>query len=102
MLKIIQVNDDDPKFKVVDQVRISKYKNIFAKDYTPNWSEEVLVMSEIKIQFHGHMLLMISKIKPKQIQNRKSNQKKETSYMSNGKDMKMHFIVGTIKKTQYK
>ena len=34
------INDKDPKFKVVDHVRISKYKNIFAKGYTPNWSEE--------------------------------------------------------------
>ena len=32
------VNDKDPKFKVGDHVRISKYKNIFAKGYTPNWS----------------------------------------------------------------
>ena len=31
------VNDKDPKFKVGDHVRISKYKNIFAKGYTPNW-----------------------------------------------------------------
>ena len=31
----------NPKFKVDDHVRISKYKNIFAKGYTPNWSEEV-------------------------------------------------------------
>ena len=37
-----EVNDKDPKFKVGDLVRISKYKNIFAKGYTPNWSEEVL------------------------------------------------------------
>ena len=36
------VNDKDFKFKVVDYVRISKYKNIFAKGYTPNWYEEVL------------------------------------------------------------
>ena len=35
-----EVNDRDPKFKVGDHVRISKYKNIFAKGYTPNWSEE--------------------------------------------------------------
>ena len=35
------LNKNDPKFKVGDQVRISKYKNIFAKGYTPNWSEEV-------------------------------------------------------------
>ena len=34
-------NDKDPKFKVGDHVRISKYKNIFAKGYTPNWSEEI-------------------------------------------------------------
>ena len=37
-----------PKFKVGDHVRISKYKNIFAKGYTPNWSEEVFVISKIK------------------------------------------------------
>ena len=39
----MEVNDKDPKFKVRDHVRISKYKNIFAKEYTPNWSEEVFV-----------------------------------------------------------
>ena len=31
-----EVNANDPKFKVGDHVRISKYKNIFAKGYTPN------------------------------------------------------------------
>ena len=39
-----EVNDNDPKFKVGDHVRISKYKNIFVKGYTPNWSEEVFVI----------------------------------------------------------
>ena len=43
-----EVADRDPKFKVGDHVRISKYKNIFAKGYTPNWSEEVFVISKIK------------------------------------------------------
>ena len=43
-----EVNDKDPKFKVGDYVRISKCKNIFAKGYTPNWSEEVFVVSKIK------------------------------------------------------
>ena len=43
-----EVNDNDPKFKVGDHVRISKYKNIFAKGYTPNWSEDVFVTKEIK------------------------------------------------------
>ena len=38
-----EVND-----KVGDHVRISNYKNIFAKCYTPNWSEEVFVIKEIK------------------------------------------------------
>ena len=52
-------NDKDPKFKAGDQVRISKYKNIFPKGYKPNWSEEVFVIKKIKTQFHGHMLLTI-------------------------------------------
>ena len=37
-----------PKFKVGDHVRTSKYKNIFVKGYTQNWSEEVTVVSKIK------------------------------------------------------
>ena len=41
-------NKKNPKFKVGDHVRISKYKNIFAKGYTPNWSEEIFVISKIK------------------------------------------------------
>ena len=41
-------NEKDPKFKVGDNVRISKYKNIFTKGYTPNWSEEVFIISKIK------------------------------------------------------
>ena len=43
-----ELNDKDPKFKVGDHVRISKYKNIFAKGYTPNWSEEVFVIKKVK------------------------------------------------------
>ena len=43
-------------FHVDDHVRISKYKNIFAKGYAPNWSEEIFVIKKIK----------------KRIQNRKS------------------------------
>ena len=41
-------NEKDHKFKVSDRVRISKNKNIFAKGYTQNWSEEVFVVSKIK------------------------------------------------------
>ena len=64
-----EVNDNDPKFKVGDHVRISKCKNIFAKGYTLNWSEEV---------FSG---------------------KKVINYMLNGKDMIIHLMAGLIKKT---
>ena len=39
---------NDPEFKVIDHVRISKYKNIFAKGYTPNCSEEVFVIKKVK------------------------------------------------------
>ena len=41
-------NKKDPKFKVGNHVRISKYKNIFTKGYAPNWSEEVFLINKIK------------------------------------------------------
>ena len=37
-----------PKFKIGDTVRISKYENIFARRYTPNWSEKVLLIKKVK------------------------------------------------------
>ena len=43
-----EVNDKDPKFKVCDYVKISKYKNIFAIGYMLNWSDEDFVVSKIK------------------------------------------------------
>ena len=43
-----EVNDNDLKFKVGDHVRISQYKNIFAKGYTPDWSEEIFVIKKIE------------------------------------------------------
>ena len=43
-----EFNKKDTKFKAGYHVRISKYKNIFAKGYTPNWSEEFFVVSKIK------------------------------------------------------
>ena len=42
-----EINDKGPKFKVGDHLRISKYKSIFAKGYTPNWSEEVFVIKKV-------------------------------------------------------
>ena len=43
-----EIHNKDPKFKVGDHVRILKYKNIFAKGYMPNWSEEVFVIKKVK------------------------------------------------------
>ena len=43
-----EINNNIPKFKIGDTVRISKYKNIFAKGYTPNWSEEVFAIKKVK------------------------------------------------------
>ena len=43
-----KVNDKNPKFKIGDHVRISKYKNIFAKGYKPNVPEEVFVIKKVK------------------------------------------------------
>ena len=42
------INNKDPTFKIVDIVRLSKFKNIFAKVYTPNWLEEVFVIKKVK------------------------------------------------------
>ena len=44
----VDSNEKDPKFKEGDHVKIWKYKHIFAKEYTPNWSEEDFVVSKIK------------------------------------------------------
>ena len=44
----VESNENNPKFKVGDHVRILKYKNIFAKGYAPNLSEEVFMISKLK------------------------------------------------------
>ena len=43
-----EIYNEDPKFKIGDTVRISKYKNIFAKGYTPSRSEEDFVIKKVK------------------------------------------------------
>ena len=51
MLKIIKEfilhNEKDSKFKVGDRVRISRYKNIFAKGYAPNRNSEIFIVDKI-------------------------------------------------------
>ena len=44
----VENNDKDHKFEVGDHVRTSKYKSIFAKTYTPNWSEEEFIIKKFK------------------------------------------------------
>ena len=75
-----KVNDKDPKFKVGDYVRISKYKNIFTKGYLPNGSEEVFISSKIKNTVAGTYIIndlngeeMIGTFYEKELQ--KTNQK---------------------------
>ena len=43
-----EINDKDPKFNIGDIVRTSKYKNIFTKVFTPNWSEEIFVIKKVR------------------------------------------------------
>ena len=44
---IDEYNEKDSRFKVGDRVRISKFKNIFAKGYAPNWSSEIFIVDKI-------------------------------------------------------
>ena len=60
---VVENNDKDPKFKVSDHVRISKYKNIFAKGYTPNRSGHIFVKEKSKSLFSGHIFLVILRVK---------------------------------------
>ena len=44
-------NKENTKFNVGDHVRISKYKNIFAKGYVSNWSDDIFVITKVKNTF---------------------------------------------------
>ena len=60
-------NKEGPQFKVNDHVRISKYKDIFAKGYVPDWSEEAFVIKKVsdlnKEKFLEHFTKRIAKNK---------------------------------------
>ena len=58
MLKIIK-----KILNLGDHVRTWKYKNIFAKSYSPNWSDKVSLSKKLKILWHRHMLLVILTVK---------------------------------------
>ena len=101
------VNDKDPKFKVGGHVRISKYKNIFAKGYMPNWPEEFFLIKKAKNTVPWTYVIndlnseeIIGTFYEKELQ--KTNQQefriekvikeKLINYMSNGKIMVVHLI----------
>ena len=58
-----EVNEKIPKFKVGDHVRISKYKNIFAKGYMPNGQKKYSLLKKLKILYHGPVFLMTLMVK---------------------------------------
>ena len=102
----------DHKFKYGNNVRISKYKNIFAERYTPNWSEEIFVIKKVKntvpwtyiiIDLNGKESVGIycekrlQKTSQKEFRIKKVFKKKVINYMSNGKVMIIPLTVGLIK-----
>ena len=106
-------NKKDPKFKVGDNVRISKYKNTFATGYTPNWSEEVFVISKIKntvpwtcviSDLNGEEITgsfcekELQKATQKERRIEKVLKRKDDKLYVNGKDIITVLIVGLIKK----
>ena len=107
------VNKKDPKFKIGDHVTISKYKNIFATGYTPNWSEEIFIISKIKntvpwtyvindlngAEITGSFYAKnYKRLIKKNLKLKKYLKENVINCMSNGKDIIIVLKVGLIKK----
>ena len=107
-----EINDKDPKYKIADHLKISKYKNICAKDYVRNWSEEVFMIKKIKNTVPWTYVIdnlkgeeIIGTFYEKELQN--ANQKefrveKVIKRKGDGKATKAVLITTLIKKTSYK
>ena len=108
---------NNPKFKIGNHVRISKCKNNFTKRYAPNWSEKDFEIGGIKNAVPWTYVINnligekivgtfcekeLQKLIKKDLEQKKLLKEKEISYVSNGKVMIIHQIVGLIKKTLYK
>ena len=104
-------NKKGRKFKVNDHVRISKYKNIFAKGYVPNWSEEVFIVNGIKntvpwtytiSDLNGEKIIgtfyekNCKRLIKKNLEQRKYLNEKVISCQLNGKGMIILLIVGRV------
>ena len=72
-MKPIEFKDNN----YIDYIKKANHKDISAKEYTSNWSEEVFVIKEVKILFYGHMLLIISMFKKLLEHFMKKNYKKQ-------------------------
>jgi hypothetical protein len=46
--RYLEANNDKPRFKVGDKVRISRTKGLFEKGYLPNWSEALYIIDKVK------------------------------------------------------
>ena len=92
-----EINNKDPKFKFGDTVRISKYKSIFAKGYTPNWSEEAFVIKKAKNTLSW--IYITSDLNGEEIVGTFYEKKKlQKTNKKNGKVTIICFIVGSINK----
>ena len=106
-------NKKDPKFKVGDHFRISNFKNVFAKGYTPNWSKEIFIVKKIKniipwtciiSDLNGEEIFRsfyekgLQKTNQKEFRIEEVIKGKEINCMSNGKDIIILLTVGFIKR----
>ena len=110
----VDSNEKYPKFKI-GNVRISKYKNIFAKGYASNWSEEVFIIRRIKNTVSWTYVIndlkgeeTVETFSEEVLQNTNQNlvwkkklKETEMSCTSNGRVMTVHLIIGLIKKKLY-
>ena len=105
------MNDKYPTFQVCNHVRISKYKNIFARGYTPNFSEDfgisknknTVLWTYVNNDLNGEEILgtfyekELQKTNQKEFRIEKVIKKGRKNYMSNGKIMIVHLIFVLIK-----
>ena len=69
----VENNDEDPKSKASHHGRISKYRNIFAKNFTLNWTEDVFVIKKFKNTLPWTFVTYLECITKKKISKDKSD-----------------------------
>ena len=113
---IKDVNEKDPKFKVGDHVRISKYKKMLLKDILQIGLKKFFLIKEVNYtvpwiyvinDLNGEKIIgtfyekELQKPNQQGLAQKKSLKDKEINYMPNGKDMIIHLIAGLIKMILY-